>query len=115
MIKISTLALAAGLALGGATLAHAEGTVTGEWNYKVGVTGTACTLTLKGDANARGGDVVSGEKCPGGLAAVGHWRTMGKRLSLMSPSGSLVAVLRAKDDGYVGKQIGGGRKVALSR
>ncbi len=116
MIKIRTLALAAGLALSAVSMAHADGAVTGKWTYKIGATGTPCSVTLEADANdSRGGNIVSGDKCPGGLAAIGHWRTMGTRLQLMSPSGNLVAVLGPKDGGYVGKQIGGGRKVALSR
>lgn len=116
MIRIRTLALAAGLALSATAMAHADQTVTGQWTYKVGATGTPCTVTLKAAAaDSRGGDIVTGNKCPGGLAAIGHWRTMGTRLQLMSPSGNLVAILGPKDGGYVGKQVSGGRKVALSR
>ena len=110
MIKLSAIALAAGLAVTGAALAHADEAVTGNWTYQVGTTGTPCTLTLNAE-----GDIASGENCPGGLARVGHWKAIGSKLQLMSPSGSLVAVLRAKDGGYSGMQIGGGRKVALSR
>jgi hypothetical protein len=113
MIRIKTLALAAGLALCAGAAAHADTTVTGKWSYKVGA--NACTLTLTANASGVGGDVAAGDNCPGGLNAVGHWRTSGSRLQLISPSGNLVAILHSKGDGYEGKQVDGGRKIALSR
>lgn len=111
MIRLSAIALAAGLAVTGASLAHAdEAAMTGAWTYQVGSTGTPCTVTL-----AAGGNVTSGDKCPGGLARLGHWKSVGRNLQLLSPSGSLVAILHPKKDGYSGMQIGGGRRVALRR
>jgi hypothetical protein len=110
MARLRTLILAAGLAVSGAVFAHADSGVTGKWTYKVGATGTPCTLNL-----VAGGDAQPGENCPGGLARVGHWQTMGSNLQLLSPSGNIVGILHADGDGYVGKQIGGGRKIALSR
>lgn len=111
MMRLSAIALAAGLAVTAASLAHAdEATVTGAWTFKVGATGTPCKVTLE-----ESGDVASGDSCPGGLTRLGHWKSVGRNLQLMSPSGSLVAILHPKDGGYSGKQIGGGRRVALSR
>lgn len=115
MIKISALTLAAGFAATGALLAHAEAPLTGKWTYKVGTSDAVCTLTLTANGSETAGDVASGEGCIGGLSEVAHWRVAGYNLNLISPSGDLVAVLRQKGDIYVGQQIGGGRKVALSR
>ncbi len=116
MIKISALALAAGLAMTGASLAQAATPtgVAGKWTYKIG-SNTTCSLTLTTNATGSAGDAAPGENCPGGLNAVGHWRAVGSNLHLMSPAGDLVASLHHKGDGYVGRQISGGRKVALSR
>jgi hypothetical protein len=116
MNRIKTLTLAAGIALAATSMAHAADGVTGKWTYKVGVTGAACSVTLNAQsADSRSGTVTSAANCPGGLTAIGSWRTMGRRLNLISPSGDLVAILHAKDGNYTGKQIGGGRRVALSR
>lgn len=111
MIRLSAIALAAGLAVTGASLAHAdEPALTGAWTYQVGATGTPCKVTL-----AEGGDVSAADNCPGGLTRLGHWKAVGRSLQLMSPAGNLVAILHAKDGGFSGKQIGGGRSIALSR
>ena len=115
MIRLSALALAAGLAVSGASLAHAGGAVTGTWTYQVGTTGTPCPLTLTAGGSDTAGDVTAADNCDSGLSAVGHWRTVGSSLQLISPAGNLVAILRPDGDNYVGNQIGGGRKVALSR
>jgi len=114
MKGISTFALAAGVALVGATLAHAESSMAGKWSYKIGVA-TPCTLTFTAGTDQTVGDVASDAGCAGGLSAVAHWRQVGARLNLISPSGDLVAVLSPKGGGYTGQQIGGGRKIALSR
>lgn len=115
MIRISALALVAGLAVTSASLAHAESPVTGKWNYKVGASAAACTLTLTANDTQTAGDIASGEGCSGGLSAVAHWREVGSKLHLISASGDLVAVLRLKGDAYAGEQVDGSRKVALSR
>lgn len=86
----------------------------GKWSYKVGVA-APCTLTFTAGTDQTAGDVASGAGCDGGFSAVAHWRQVGTRLNLISPSGDLVAVLNPKDNGYTGQQIGGGRKIALSR
>lgn len=113
MIRISALAIAAGLAVTGASLAQADSQVAGKWNYKIGNSDAACTLTLSGTNAA--GDVAASDGCVGGLSAVAHWRLSGSNLNFISPSGDMVAVLHQKGDGYVGSQIDSGRKVALSR
>ncbi len=114
MKGISTFALAAGLALAGASLAHADSSLTGKWNYKVGAS-APCTLTFTAGTDQSAGDVTSGAGCGGGFSAVARWREVGTNLNLISPSGDLVAVLNPKGTGYAGQQIGGGRKIALSR
>ena len=88
--------------------------MTGKWTYQVGAA-TPCTLTFTAGADQTTGDAAAGAGCADGLSAVAHWRQVGASLNLISPSGDLVAVLRAKGDGYTGQQIGGGRKIALSR
>ena len=115
MIRLSALALAAGLAVSGASLAHADGGVTGTWNYQVGTTGAPCALTFTAGRSDRSGDIASAADCDTGLSTVASWRTMGSSLRLISPSGNLVAILRPKDGSYVGKQISGGREITLSR
>jgi hypothetical protein len=116
MNRIKTLTLAAGIALAATSMAHAADGVAGKWTYKVGLTGTACSVTLNAQSNdSRSGTVTPAASCPSGLMSIGHWRSIGHRLSLISPSGDLVAILHAKDGNYTGKQIGGGRRVALSR
>ena len=114
MIRISTLALAAGLAVGAASLAHATPDLVGKWTYKVGTTATPCTVTLSADATGGAGDVTAGEGCPGGLATPARWRTVGTKLNLLTRAGNLVAILHPKGDSYRGRQIGGGRTVVLS-
>lgn len=115
MIKLSTLALAAGLVASGASLAHADGGLAGKWTYQIGSTGTPCALTFTGSASDTAGDVAPADDCASGLSAVAHWRTVGSRLQLISPAGNLVAILHPQGGGYAGEQIGGGRKIALSR
>jgi len=110
MATLRTVLLAASLVVGGTALAQAASNdVTGKWTYTVGAN-TSCTLTL-----VDGGTAQPGDKCPGGLTEVGHWSTRGSSIQLSSPSGSLVGILHADGDGYVGKQVEGGRKLALSR
>jgi len=115
MIRLRTLALAATLVASAASLAHADSAVAGKWSYQVGTTGTPCALTFTASASDTAGDVTSADDCATGLSAVGHWRTIGSRLQLISPAGNLVAILHPQGDGYAGEQIGGGRKIALSR
>jgi hypothetical protein len=115
MARLSALTLAAGLAMAAASLAHADGTVTGKWTYKVGATGTPCTLTFTTGSSETTGNIAADSACPTGLAAVGRWRRVGTHLQLMSPSGSLVAILHPDGDNYKGRQIGGGRSIALDR
>lgn len=115
MIRISALTLAAALIASSASLAHADSAVTGKWTYKVGATGTPCALTLTAGTSDTSGDVAPAEDCATGLSTVGHWRTMGSGLQLISPAGDIVAVLHARGDGYAGQQVDGGRKIALSR
>ena len=115
MIRLSALALAAGLVVSGASLAQADSAVTGKWTYQVGTTGTPCALTFTANTSDSSGDVAAAGDCASGLSAVGHWRTVGSRLQLISPAGNLVAILRPQGDGYAGQQIEGGRKIALSR
>ncbi len=113
MTGIRILSLAAGLALAGISIAQADTTLAGSWKMTVG-SAAPCSLTLTADAD-NGGAVTSGADCPSGLSAVGHWKTIGSRLELLSPSGDLIASLSLKGDAYEGKRIEDGRKVALSR
>ncbi|MBU6445319.1 MAG: AprI/Inh family metalloprotease inhibitor [Alphaproteobacteria bacterium] len=114
MKGISTFALATGLALAWGSLAHAESPVTGKWSYKIGA-GAPCALTFTAGTDQTSGDVETAQNCNDGLSAVARWRQVGSKLNLISPSGDLVAVLSPHDGGYAGEQVGGGRKIALSR
>ena len=110
MATLRTVLLAASLVVGGTALAQAASNdVTGKWTYTIGAS-TSCTLTLQD-----GGTAQPGDDCPGGLWKVGHWSARGANLQLLSPSGTVVAILHADGANYVGKQFGGGRKLALSR
>ncbi|HUJ03966.1 MAG TPA: AprI/Inh family metalloprotease inhibitor [Rhizomicrobium sp.] len=113
MIAIRALTVAAGLALAGISIAQADTALTGAWKMTVGQ--TACTLTLSADSTGAGGSAAAGPECPGGLLAIGQWKTVGASLQLLSPSGNLVALLKPKGDAYEGTRIEDGRKVALSR
>jgi Protease inhibitor Inh len=113
MIEIRALTVAAGFALAGISIAHADTALTGAWKMTIGT--TACTLTLSADGSGSGGAAAPGPECPGGLLAIGEWKTVGARLELLSPSGNLVASLMPKGDAYEGKRFEDGRKIALSR
>ena len=110
MTKVRALSVLVGLALAGISIAHADTTLTGAWKLTTGANGAPCTLTLTADGTA-----AEGTDCAGGLAAVGHWRAVGEKLQLLSPSGNLVASLRSKGDAYEGTRVEDGRKVALTR
>lgn len=118
MTKLSTL-IAAGsvIVVGAATaaFAFASDTMTGNWNFQVGTSGPACVVTLSQGAAADTGDVASSASCPGGLTAVTYWHLNGTSLELKSGSGELVALLHKSGEGFAGSQIGGGRKVMLTR
>ena len=113
MNGIRALCVMAGLALAGISIAQADTTLAGSWKMTVG-SAAPCSLTLTADA-ADGGPVATGADCPSGLSAIGHWKMIGSRLELLSPSGDLIASLNPKGDAYVGTRIEDGRKVALSR
>ena len=115
MSKIRDFLLVAGLTVTTATLAHAEASLSGKWTYKVGAATSPCILTLSAGGDGTGGDIASGDNCPGWLTALGHWQVLGSRLQFLSPSGDLIAILHSEGDGYVGKQVESGHKVALSR
>ena len=108
-------ALAAGFVLAQTAIADTASGPAGTWTYKVGHTDTPCMVTLTTGSDGQAGDITSAKDCPGGLLAIGHWRINGSQLRLMSPSGEIVAILRAKGGNYVGHQFGGGRDIELSR
>jgi hypothetical protein len=115
MSRIRNFLIGAALAVTVVGLAHAEASLAGKWTYRVGAADAPCILTLSADGDGTGGSIASGDNCPRGLSAVGHWQVLGSRLQFLSPSGDLVAVLHADGDGYKGKQVDGGRTVALNR
>jgi hypothetical protein len=116
MTKISALALGGLLAFSTVALAHADGTMTGTWKLSVGANAAPCTLTLSSDeAASAAGTVVQGADCDAGLSTIGHWKSIGSGLQLYSPSGDLVALLKAKGASYQGSRVSDGRKVALDR
>ncbi|HSC60752.1 MAG TPA: AprI/Inh family metalloprotease inhibitor [Rhizomicrobium sp.] len=111
MNKFHSIALGSVVALGLIGAAHAADTaVTGAWKLTVGAADAPCTLTL-----ADGGDVTNTGDCANGGAAVGHWKTVGSKLELLSNNQELVAYLAPKGDTYEGKRVADGRVVALAR
>ena len=116
MTKISALAIGAALALSTVALAHADDALTGTWKLSVGANDAPCTLTLTADDSVgTAGAVTPGSDCDAGLSTIGHWKSVGTGLQLYSPSGELVAWLKAKGDSYQGSRLSDGRKVALNR
>lgn len=109
MNTIRALSVVAGLALAGISIAQADTTLVGAWKLTTGAS-APCTLTLADD-----GAAAPGTDCAGGLDAIGHWKTVGTKLQLLSPSGNLVASLKPNGASYEGTRVEDGRKVALTR
>src|SRR5512146_1767944 len=97
MNKLHSIALGGVVALGLIGMAHAADAVTGAWKLTVGAADAPCTLTL-----------VDG-------GAVGHWKTVGSTLQLLSNNEELVAYLKPKGDSYQGKRVADSRQVTLAR
>jgi hypothetical protein len=111
MNKFHSIVLGGALAFSLIGLAHAaDTTVTGAWKLTVGTANAPCTVTL-----ADGGDVTNTADCANGGSAVGHWKTVGTRLQLLSKNDELVAYLQPKGDTYSGKRVADGRTVELAR
>ena len=115
MNRLHSLALGASLAFGLIGLAHADSAVTGAWKLSVGAADAPCTLTLTADENANGGAVTPTGDCNNGGQQIGHYKTVGPSLQLLSRNGELVAWLKPKADGYEGRTVADGRVVALAR
>jgi hypothetical protein len=112
MNKLSALALGAGLALASISLAYADSAVTGAWKLSVGTQDDPCTVTLSADQDTAGSATSTGD-CNG--VYVGHWKTVGSSLQLLSANGTLVAWLKPEGGAYEGKRVSDGRAVALNR
>ncbi|HET7336094.1 MAG TPA: AprI/Inh family metalloprotease inhibitor [Rhizomicrobium sp.] len=112
MNKISAFALAAGLAIAGASAAQAADGAAGTYKVKIGSSDTTCNVTLNADISATAGTANS--DCDMGLAKIGNWKATGTSLKLLSPSGQIVAWVKQKGDAYTGTRITDGRKIALS-
>jgi hypothetical protein len=112
MNKLSAIALGAGLALASISLAHADSAVTGAWKLSVGTQDDPCTVTLNADQDSAGSATSNGD-CNG--VYVGHWKTVGSSLQLLSANGTLVAWLKPEGGAYEGKRVSDGRAVALNR
>jgi hypothetical protein len=116
MTKLSAIAIGALLALSTIALARAEDAVTGAWKLSVGENDAPCTLTLSSDpALVTAGTATPSSDCASGLDQIGRWKTTGSDLQLYSPSGDMVAWLKARDGVYEGKRLSDGRKLALDR
>ena len=116
MMKLTSLALGAGLALASFGFAHADGTsVAGAWTLTVGAYDAPCTLTFTPDATGTAGTIASGADCPTGLNAVTSWKTAGNGVQLFAGSDNLVAWLKPKGEAYVGTRFSDNKKLALNR
>jgi Protease inhibitor Inh len=113
MTKLSSLFLGATVAFATIGLAHADAQVAGTWKLSTGVADAPCTVTLAADADvATAGTAVTAGDCNG--TNVGHWKTVGTSLQLLSGNGELVAWLKPQGDTYAGTRVSDGRKVALA-
>ncbi|HEY2444207.1 MAG TPA: AprI/Inh family metalloprotease inhibitor [Rhizomicrobium sp.] len=116
MTRLSALAIGALLAFSTVALAHADETVTGAWKLSIGENDAPCTLTLASDdAAPNAGTATPSADCAGGLNEIGRWKASHSGLQLFSPSGDMVAWLKAKDGAYEGSRLSDGRKLALNR
>jgi hypothetical protein len=116
MTKISAASIGALLALSTVALAHAGEPVTGLWKLSIGVNDDPCTLSLAADpASSTAGMVTPSTDCAGGLNAIGRWKETSTGLQLLSPSGDMVAWLKAKNGSYQGSRLSDGQKLALDR
>jgi hypothetical protein len=116
MNKISALAVGALIAFSTVALARAEEPVAGTWKLSVGENDAPCTLTLASETTAATTGVATpSSDCAGGLNEIGRWKTTPSGLQLFSPSGDMVAWLKAKDGSYQGSRLSDGRKLALDR
>jgi Protease inhibitor Inh len=116
MTRLSALAVGALVAFSTVALARADEAVTGVWKLSVGENDAPCTLTLASDTamDSSGVATPSGD-CAGGLNEIGRWKSTNSGLQLFSPSGDMVAWLKAKDGAYEGSRLSDGRKLALDR
>lgn len=113
MNKLSSLTLGAALAFATIGLAHADSQVTGAWKLSTGVADAPCVVTFTADVDSTtAGTAAATGDCNG--TNVGHWKTVGPSLQLLSANGELVAWLKPKGDTYEGTRVSDGRKVALS-
>jgi len=113
MTRLTSLAFGVGLALASIGFAQAQ-TPSGVWKLSVGVDDPPCSLNLAQGATSDSGPITAtGSDCPTGLYAVTDWRTSPAGVDFYSGD-ELVATLKAKGDGYVGKRIADGRKMELT-
>jgi hypothetical protein len=110
MMKLSSLALGAALALSTVALAHAGPAVTGTWKLSVGANDAPCTLTL-----ADTGVASPSSDCDRGVSSIGYWKSVGPTLQLYAPGDELVAWLKPKGDSFSGTRTSDGRSIALDR
>ena len=116
MTKISALALGTLLAFSTVALARAEEPVTGAWKFSIGINDDPCTLNLAADPTSpTAGVVTPSTDCAGGLNTIGRWKETPTGLQLFSPSGDMVAWLKAKNGSYQGSRLSDGQKLALDR
>jgi hypothetical protein len=117
MSRIISLSFGALVAFTTIALAHAgDAAMTGAWKLSMGANDAPCTLTLVVNPDVSdAGPANAANDCGDGLAAIGHWRTLGSRLELSSGSGELIALLKANGASFAGTRIADGRKIALDR
>ena len=99
------LALSTFLTLAGFGSAQAATVAPGD--YRLAVGSADCSLTLAADGTASPGACVT-------LGNAAHWRSTPAGLNLTDGSGTLLAALRAKDDGYAGTTADQAHNVKLT-
>jgi len=101
------LALSFVLTLSGYSVAHAQGLTAGDYKLAVGHA-TPCAVSLAADGSAT---------IPGDCAHVTdvtHWRSTATGVEFFDNSGTTIAVLKAKGDGYQGATFADNNQLTLT-
>lgn len=103
----NSVALSLLLAVAGMGAAQAQGVAAGDYKLAVGHA-APCSVTLVAD-----GSVTVGTDCTR-VSDVSHWRPTSSGLQFQDNSGTTVAVLKAKGDGYEGQTFADDHQLVLT-
>ena len=103
----NSVALSLLLAVAGIGAAQAQGVAAGDYKLAVGHD-APCAVKLVDD-----GTVAVGSDCQR-VSSVSHWRATSSGLQFQDNSGSTVAILKAKGDGYEGQTFEDNHQLVLT-